>query len=93
MGAAVNANVVVADPVTGDVHYVAAGEVPDDDVAALLGEHLFTEPDSDIPPRSGKGSGAPAWAAYAGDNGVDVDPDASRDDIIAALEAASVPVE
>jgi hypothetical protein len=37
------------------------------------------------PPRSGKGSGKEAWAAYAASQGVDVAEDASRDDIIAQL--------
>lgn len=37
------------------------------------------------PPRSGRGSGKEAWAAYASSQGVDVAEDASRDDIIAQL--------
>lgn len=37
------------------------------------------------PPRSGKGSGRDAWAAYAAQCGVQVSDDASREDIIAAL--------
>lgn len=40
------------------------------------------------PPRTGAGSGAEAWRAYAGRQGVDVPPDASRDDVIGALEDA-----
>ena len=43
------------------------------------------------PPRSGKGSGQPAWLAYAREQGVNVDPDADRADIIAALDDADVP--
>lgn len=46
-----------------------------------------------VPPRSGKGSGADAWAAYAAANGVPVAPDATRDDVIAALDAAGIPTE
>lgn len=42
------------------------------------------------PPRSGPGSGAPAWREYAARNGVEVAPDESRDDVIAALDAAKV---
>lgn len=42
------------------------------------------------PPRSGRGSGAPVWAKYASDHGVEVGEDDSRDDIIAALEAAGI---
>lgn len=45
-----------------------------------------TEP----PPRAGKGSGTAAWAAYARGNGVQVGPQDSREDIIAALEAAGI---
>jgi hypothetical protein len=37
------------------------------------------------PPRAGKGSGRDAWAAYAAERGVQVDDDASRDDIIDQL--------
>lgn len=37
------------------------------------------------PPRSGRGSGRDAWAAYAASRGVEVEDDATRDDIITAL--------
>ena len=40
------------------------------------------------PPRAGRGSGRDAWAAYAASRGVDVPGDASREDIIAAVDAA-----
>lgn len=40
------------------------------------------------PPRAGKGSGRAEWAAYAASVGVEVDDDATRDDIIAAVDAA-----
>jgi hypothetical protein len=45
------------------------------------------------PPKSGAGSGAKAWRGYAEAEGVTVDEKASRDDVIAALEAAGVPTE
>ncbi|MCV7354491.1 hypothetical protein [Mycolicibacterium fluoranthenivorans] len=45
------------------------------------------------PPRHGAGSGEPAWRKYAEDNGVDVDGISKRDDIIAAVADAGVPVE
>ena len=45
------------------------------------------------PPRAGKGSGEPAWRKYAEDNGVDVSGLEGRDDIIAAVDKAGVPVE
>lgn len=46
-----------------------------------------------IPPKGGPGSGRDAWASYANDVDVDVPSGASRDDIIAALEAAGKPTE
>lgn len=42
------------------------------------------------PSRSGKGSGLEAWRSFAESNGVGVDSDMSRDDIIAACEQAGV---
>lgn len=40
------------------------------------------------PPRHGRGASASAWRAWAADAGVPHDPDASRDEIIAAATAA-----
>lgn len=45
------------------------------------------------PPKAGPGSSAEAWRVYAAGLGVDVADDASRDDVIAALEAAGKPTE
>jgi hypothetical protein len=46
------------------------------------------EPDSGgEPPRSGKGSSTEAWQRYAASLGVTVPEDASRDDIVAAVDA------
>lgn len=42
------------------------------------------------PSRSGKGSGIEAWRSFAESKGVGVDPDMSRDDIIASCEQAGV---
>jgi hypothetical protein len=39
------------------------------------------------PPRSGKGSSTEAWQKYAASLGVEVPEDASRDDIVAAVDA------
>lgn len=50
------------------------------------------DPSDGPPPHAGKGSGTKAWAAYAEENGVSVEEDASRDDIIAACEEAGVEV-
>lgn len=46
-----------------------------------------------VPPRGGPGSAAPAWRDYAAAVGVEVAADASRDDVIAALELAGKPTE
>ncbi|MFJ9740819.1 hypothetical protein [Streptomyces sp. NPDC101166] len=42
------------------------------------------------PARSGRGSGADAWRAFAESKGVTVDSGMTRDEIIAACEQASV---
>ena len=44
-------------------------------------------PRPDEPPRVGRGSGRDAWAAHAAALNIDIDPDASRADIIAAVDA------
>lgn len=56
---------------------VVGAEVLDDEVAG------------DEPPRAGKGSGRAEWAAYAASLGIEVDPAATRDDIIAAVDDRS----
>lgn len=82
---------------------------PDDDVPADIAKEItnpkaWGEGSTDAagtaasdgpPPRSGKGSGIDAWTAYAAsfDPPVEVADDASRDDVIAAIEAAGHPVE
>lgn len=38
------------------------------------------------PPRSGKGSGLDAWVTYANSLGLEVEDDASRDDVIALVD-------
>jgi hypothetical protein len=75
---------------------------PDDDVpewaARKIGVHAWQDgkhpyPDAAEgaePPRSGKGSGREAWAAFASDKGVDVAEDATRDELVADLVAAGV---
>ena len=42
-------------------------------------------------PRSGRGSGRDAWAAYAASRGLEVAADAERADIIAAVDEADAP--
>lgn len=75
---------------------------PDDDVPADVAKRITNtdawedaaaaatdEGGSEEPPRSGAGSGKDAWKAYADNLGVDYDDDATRDDIIAAVDAAN----
>jgi hypothetical protein len=47
----------------------------------------------DRPPKAGKGSGFQAWVDYAASRDIVLDVGASREDIIAAVEALDVPVE
>ncbi|MET9096240.1 hypothetical protein ABZX72_29595 [Streptomyces cyaneofuscatus] len=49
-----------------------------------------TPPGVEAPPRSGKGSGIDAWRGFAERQDLEVPADASRDDIIAACEAAAL---
>ncbi|GIF14792.1 hypothetical protein [Actinoplanes teichomyceticus] len=46
-----------------------------------------------VPARSGPGSGVEKWREYATSQGVDVPEGASRDDMIAALDAAGKPTK
>jgi hypothetical protein len=74
-------------------------------VAKRIGDHAWTDADQDgageapvsdpggdveAPPRSGRGSGIEAWQAFAEKHGVGTDSDMTRDDIIAAAEAAGL---
>jgi hypothetical protein len=52
-----------------------------------------TSAPSGIPPKGGAGSGRDAWAQYAAQHDVQVEEDATRDDIVEALEAAGIPTE
>lgn len=58
-------------------------------VAEDLANAMAAAQHSGEPPRGGPGSGADAWAAYAEIKGIKVPDDASRDDIIAAVDAAN----
>jgi hypothetical protein len=44
----------------------------------------------EAPPRSGRGSGIDAWRRFAEQNGVGIDSDMSREEIIAAAEDAGL---
>lgn len=65
-------------------------EVPTEDIPSAAPEDFAGAPEP--PPQGGPGSGKEAWAAYADALGVEVDDDASRDDIIDAVEKAGHPV-
>lgn len=58
----------------------AAPVVPLPEVAPV------NEPVGDEPPRAGRGSGLEAWVSYAESLGLEVDEDASRDDVISLVD-------
>lgn len=47
----------------------------------------------EVPPMGGPGSSAAEWRSYAATQGVDVAVDASRDEVVAALETAGKPTK
>ncbi|MFE9810703.1 hypothetical protein [Streptomyces sp. NPDC005548] len=75
-------------------------------IAERIGAHAWTNGDeqvevstptgggdglkSEAPPRTGRGSGIEAWLAFAEQHDVGTDSDMTRDDVIAACEAAGV---
>ncbi|MFF1498704.1 hypothetical protein ACFVZR_02205 [Streptomyces sp. NPDC058316] len=87
------------------VAYGPADRIPPT-VLRRIGDHAFADSDVDdadqdddsgtgggdveAPPRSGRGSGVEAWRQFAKQHDVEVAADASREDIIAACEAADV---
>lgn len=78
----------------------AAGSDPSDEVQRLKARIAELEAAQTggggqpaIPSRRGPGSGAPEWREYARGLGVTVADDASRDDAIAAVEAAGYPTK
>jgi hypothetical protein len=80
------------DPETGNtVHFTPDDDVPDWAAEQIDNPDIWADGDADgddsgEPPRAGKGSGRDAWAAYAESLGVEFDEDATRDDIIAAVD-------
>lgn len=81
------------------VVYSAGDEIPAEHAALISNPNVWgadegdegAEPpagpvDAVAPPRAGRGSGRDEWAAYAAELGLAVGPDASRDDIIAAVD-------
>lgn len=69
-------------------------DAPVDTTAAVLEVEVASgSPAVSVPPRGGAGSGRDAWADYASAHNVDVADDASRDDIINALDEVGIPTE
>lgn len=59
----------------------------------VLPDPVDGAPDTQPPPRHGKGSSLADWTAYAEANDVQVPDDANRDAVIAACATAGVPVD
>ena len=70
-----------------------APHTPRPSLRAVAGAHALDGDLPDPPPQHGAGSSKTAWADYASAAGVDVGAHASRDDIIAACQAAHVPTD
>lgn len=98
MGRVLSANIAVRNPATGVVETFVAGATPPAWAAErITNEAVWTSDvevapaaapaDVERPPTAGKGSGRDQWAAYAATVGVEVSDNASRDDIIAAVDA------
>jgi len=70
--------------------------LPDEEIPSWAVDQLDERHFSDgggVPPKNGKGSGVKAWEAYAVDNAVDFEAGATKEEIIAACDAAGVPTE
>lgn len=68
-------------------------------VASRIGEHAWEDdgeaaaepsPAGGPPPRAGRGSSVDAWRSFAEAHGVEVGPDASREEIIVACETVGL---
>lgn len=79
-----------SDEVTGNGPEPEPEGTPEDSVGAPDDE---VTSNADIPAKSGPKATVDAWLAYAGQHGVTVPEDATRKDIIAAIEAAGIPTE
>lgn len=89
---------VVRNPETQGVVTLRPGMKVPDWAADQVGDHLFADQDGAAaepqqkqqdsqPPRAGRGSSIEAWAAYAEGKQIEVPEDATRDDIIALVDA------
>lgn len=99
MGKYLTANVVLTNPETGLSAFLAEGADLPEWAVGVVGDHVLADDGEGgdaaevaPPPVSGPGSGVAAWRTYAAAVDVDVDKDASRDDVIEALKAADKPV-
>ncbi|WP_345750106.1 hypothetical protein [Microbacterium rhizophilus] len=99
------ADEIVSDDADGDAVELVGDRVEDGDdtpaevEGASTGDDDTPVMDVAIPPKGGKGSGKAEWRAYAlaataaaGLN-IDIPEDATRDDIVEALESADIPTE
>lgn len=102
------AGVALRHPGTGAVVFLPTGSELPEWAAVQVGSHVLVEgPDAPRPgktsvrkrpagvppPKVGAGSGRVRWAGYAADNGVEVDEAWSRDEVVAACEAAGLPTQ
>jgi len=98
MAARVTAALVVAHTTSGVQHLYAGDVVPssitDESLAnlrslGLVAEEPDPEPAEPVrPAESGPGSAKEKWLAYAASKGVEVSPDAAKEEIVAAVTAA-----
>ncbi|MDN4616414.1 hypothetical protein P5G50_18355 [Leifsonia sp. F6_8S_P_1B] len=70
-----------------------AGESRPIKAAPAADKPAEVKPPSEVPPKSGPRATVDAWLSYAAAHQVAVEDDATRKDIIAALDAAGVPTE
>lgn len=92
--ATLSGNTIVTHPETGAPTVLLEGEEIPDWADGLIGDHLIEGAESQDggvsggqPPRAGKGSGLEAWQKFADDNQISYPEGASRDEIIAAVDA------
>lgn len=74
---------------------VAGSQAQAEDVEAEADADADAEADAEVevPPKGGAGSGVQVWARYAQSKNVELTEGMTRDDIVAACEAAGVPTE
>jgi hypothetical protein len=101
MSARLAVNVMLRHPDNGEPRILLAGAEVPDWATGLVGDHCVEQAESDPsthsvnaggpPPKTGRGSSRDAWAAYAGAHEFEVEEGATREDIIAGLDAAGIP--